>query len=285
MKEITLNNGISIPPIGFGTYPQKDTLVQSAQTAYAVGYRLFDISDNYNNEEYLGKAIETSPQGMVDALVVSKFSQPYRTRELDMCFQESSAKLSGKVDIYLLHWPYPFLWKEQWRKMEALYKNGQCKGIGVCNFEIDRLKELLSICEIKPVINQIERHPLFQQQELVDYCTNNNLIVMSYAPVARHNKELFESDLLKELAEKYNKTIGQIVLRWNIDTGTIPIPGSKSEAHIIENFDVDDFSLANEEIQAINGLECGKRIRFDPKTRFKKTEKIRFALTKVGINI
>lgn len=278
MDHIVLNNGLNIPCFGFGTYPQKEELENSVKIAYNAGYRMFDIADNYHNEEFLGRAIEASTDQMCDAVVISKFSQPNRTKRLEVCFEESLNKLSNKIDIYLLHWPYPYLWKEQWRRMEKLYLDGKCKGIGVCNFEIDKLKELLSFCQVKPVINQIERHPLFQQKEIVDFCKANDIIVMCYSPMARYDKSLFENEEIIDIARKYNKTVGQIILRWNLETGCIPIPGSKSKEHIVENADILDIHLTNEEMQIIQELDCGKRIRFDPKSRFSFRDKCYFLL-------
>ena len=283
MDNIKLNNHLLIPCIGFGTFPQKDELFVSVSEAIIDGYRLFDTSDNYNNEDFLGSAIKTHViQNTTDNLIViSKFSQPFRTRILKQCFAESKEKLNNYLNIYLLHWPYPFLWKTQWRIMEDLYLSGKCQAIGVCNFEIDKLRALLKICRVKPAINQIERHPMFQQNDIVNYCKENGIQVMSYSPVARHNKELFNSKILKRIAEKYNKTVNQVILRWDIDTGTIPIPGSRSVEHIKENIDLFDFSLDKDELEQILSLESGKRIRFDPKTRFNWKEKIRFLFLRI----
>lgn len=283
MDMIELNNGLKIPAIGYGTYPQKETLAKNAAEALSAGYRLFDTADNYKNESFLGQAIRENA-GFGEALVISKFSQANRTKALETCFEESRERLSGKLDIYLLHWPYPYLWKEQWRRMEKLYAEGRCKAIGVCNFETDRLRELLAFCKIPPAVDQIERHPMFQQREIVSFCRDNGIRVMCYSPTARHDAELFGSEVLKALAEKYGKTVGQIILRWDVDTGTIPIPASGSAAHIRENMDIGDFRLTEEEIAGIDALERGKRIRFDPKTRFSLKQKVRFALTRAGLS-
>ena len=281
MEELRLNNNMMIPVIGFGTHPQKEELVKSVDVAIEKGYRLFDTSDNYYNEEFLGKAIANRmDEDRKKIVVISKFSQPYRTKEVEKCFWESQGKVSNALNIYLLHWPYPFLWKKQWRAMEKLYLSGKCQAIGVCNFEVNKLKKLLKFCKVKPVINQIERHPLFQQNDIVEYCKGNDIQVMAYSPVARHDKDLFESKELKDIAEKYSKTISQVVLRWDIDTGVIPIPGSRSEEHIEENFKIFDFSLNEKELDQISKLEMGKRIRFDPKKRFSKKEIFRFLLAR-----
>ena len=276
-KELVLNNGFSIPVIGFGTFPYKGPLITCIPKAVEKGFGLIDTSDNYQNETFVGKGL--SQVDLSKVAVISKFSQPYRTNELVTCFEESRKNL-GAINIYLLHWPYPFLWKKQWRKMGELYIAGKCDAIGVCNFDLGYMKELLSFCRVKPAINQIERHPMFQQQELVDFCQENDIAVMAYSPVARMDKELHESPILKELSAKYGKTVSQIILRWDIDTGCIPIPASSSEKHIEDNYDVFDFVLNNDEIDAINNLERGKRIRFNPRTRFSKKEKLKMMLYK-----
>lgn len=271
-----LNNGYSIPIIGFGTYPYKEPLITCLPKAIkGYGVELIDTSDNYQNEEYVGKGLAQVDLSKV--AVISKFSQPLKTNELKMCFEESKANL-GIINIYLLHWPYPYLWKKQWRKMEELYLSGKCDAIGVCNFDLGYMKEMLKFCKVKPSINQIERHPMFQQQELVDYCQKNDIAVMAYSPVARMDKKLHTNPVLKDIAKKYGKTVSQIILRWDIDTGCIPIPASSSEKHIAENFDIFDFILSEDEIDAINGLESGMRIRYNPRMRFSIKEKLRMMI-------
>ena len=268
----TLNNGLDIPQMGLGTYPYKSVLEKNIPIAHVVGYRLIDTSDNYNNEEYVGKGLNKCD--LSETFVITKFSQPFRTNDLEKCFEESKKKI-GAINIYLLHWPYPYLWKRQWRKMEELYLSGKCEAIGVCNFDLRYLKELLSFCKVRPVINQFERHPLFQQQELVNYCHDNDITVLAYSPLARMDKELFENPVLKEIARKYGKSVSQVILRWDIDTNCIPIPASSSERHISENCDVFDFVLNEEEIAIINSLDSGKRIRYNPRTRFSRKERVK----------
>lgn len=275
-----LNNGYSISIIGFGTFPYQESMIACIPKAILRnGVKLIDTSDNYQNEEYVGKGLAQVELSQVT--VISKFSQPLRTNELEECFEESKKKL-GSINIYLLHWPYPYLWKKQWRKMEELYLSGKCDAIGVCNFDLDYMKELLDFCKVKPVINQIERHPMYQQQELVDFCMKNDIAVMAYSPVARMDNRLHKSPVLKEIADKYGKTTSQVILRWDIDTGCIPIPASSSEQHIAENYDIFDFILKEEEIDAINSLEAGMRIRFNPRTRFTRNQKIEMLMYRCG---
>lgn len=271
-KNKQLNNGYSIPLIGYGTFPQKESLVSNIPLAIKIGYRMVDCSDNYRNEEFIGRGLkETDTSNIV---VVTKFSQPFRTHELETCFEESYQKL-GRINVYLLHWPFPFLWKRQWRKMEDLYLSGKCDAIGVCNFDLGYLKELLSFCRVKPAINQFERHPIYQQRELCEFCHNNDIAVMSYSPVARMDKTLHESAIMKQISEKYKKTVSQVILRWDIDTNCIPIPASSSLNHIKENWDLYDFSLDEKDVEEINNLEIGKRIRFNPRTRFSFRKKVK----------
>ncbi len=276
-----LNNGYLIPVIGFGTYPYKEPLITCLPKAIkGFGVELIDTSDNYQNEEFVGKGLAQVDLSKVT--VISKFSQPLRTNELKKCFEESKANL-GNINIYLLHWPYPYLWKKQWRKMEELYLSGKCDAIGVCNFDLGYMKEMLKFCKVKPVINQIERHPMFQQQKLVNFCKNNDIAVMAYSPVARMDKRLHENPVLKNIAEKYGKTTSQVIMRWDIDTGCIPIPASSSDKHIAENYDIFDFNLIEEEIDSVNSLETGERIRFNPRTRFSKGDRIIMLMYRAGM--
>lgn len=265
---------LSLPVIGYGTFPNTEELLESIPKAYKAGYRLVDTSDNYDNEEYIGKGI----LNYKDCILITKFSQPYRAYEVKRCFSESSERLLRKPDIYLMHWPYPFLWKIIWRQMEELYLKGECNAIGVCNFKVKRLKQLLRFCRVKPIINQIERHPLFQQNEIVRFCKNNSIQIMSYSPVARQTPILHNSEILKELSRKYGKSINQIILKWHITKETIPIPASKSEEHIKENIALFDFELLDDEIMKIDALEKNMRIRYDPDKRFGKKERFYFFL-------
>ncbi|MCR4650154.1 MAG: aldo/keto reductase [Lachnospiraceae bacterium] len=279
METFRLSNGYEIPVIGYGTYPQKESLPRNLVNAYRAGYRLFDTSDNYDNEAYLGEGLTEIDRN--DCVVITKYSRSMGEVHFADAFKNSRDKLKSNPDIYLLHWPYPFLWKYHWRQMEKLYLAGEVKAIGVCNFEVDKLEALLRFCKVPPVIDQIERHPLFQQKDIVEYCDSHDIRVMSYSPVARGNKELMESPVLKEIAGKYNKSIGQIILRWDIDTGTIPIPGASGEDHIRDNIDIFDFELTDEELGRISELDSGVRIRFAPKTRFTLKQKIQFLIKRL----
>lgn len=264
-----LSNGLVLPIIGYGTFPQKESLLETLPIAISEGYTLIDTSDNYFNESYVGKALEENENGSV--IVVTKNSDPYTN--VRKSFELSRKKLNNFTDIYLLHWPFPFLWKRMWREMEALYANGECSAIGVCNFDEKKIKKLLKFCKIKPMINQIECHPDFQQRGLINLCRTNNIQIMSYSPLARMDKKLLENPVIMRLAEKHNKKPSQIILRWNIQEGLLPIPGASSALHVSENISIFDFDLSANDMREINMLDCGNRVRLDPNKCFTMKQK------------
>lgn len=279
MHEFVLNNGMNIPVIGYGTFPNKEALEKAIPVAVSKGFRLIDTSDNYLNEINVGNAYSAlSEEDRKGLVILTKYSNPLKTPVFNSVFESSVKKIykdaNHDVDIYLLHWPYPHLWKKQWRKMEKLYSQGRCKAIGVCNFEKDKLEELLKFAKVKPMINQIECHPMFQQNEIVEFCKANEIQIMSYSPFARMDKRLTENKVLTEIAVQCGKNVLQVILRWNYQRGFIPIPASTSEKHIESNIDIFDFSLSDEQMEKINELDSGMRIRFDPKTRFTMVQRI-----------
>ena len=215
-KSIALSNGLEIPLLAQGTYPQKEELIATVKNAYNVGYRIFDTSDNYHNEKYYGDGLSLLENNN-DVITITKFSSPLE--KWDTVFERSISdiylgKKKGKL-IYLLHWPYPYLFKKIWKWMEQLYLDGRCDAIGVCNFEIEHLEELLKDCRIVPMLNQIEIHPMFQQKELEEYCHNKGIQVMAYSPFARMSKQLVENNTLVEIARKNNTSITKVISSWN----------------------------------------------------------------------
>lgn len=274
---MVLYNGLEIPDKGAGTYSYKEELVQGIPEMVKIGYRLFDTSDNYHNEEYLGRGLTQVSGDILDGItVVTKFSDPRLS--VRRSFEKSKKKLfpgsDRAQDVYLMHWPYPFMWEKLWRDFENLYMEGKCKAIGVCNFNEEKLEQILSICRIKPMINQIECHPMFQQRGILDICDREGIQVMSYSPLARINSELYENELLQTISQAHNKSISQIILNWNISEGRIPIPATCTSSHMEENYSVSDFQLSLEEMSLIDSLERGMRIRFDPDTRFTFAHKV-----------
>lgn len=276
MDYITLNNGFVLPVVGMGTYPQKEELKELIPEAFRLGYTLFDTSDNYLNEKFYGQGYYSSvdkerPQ---NGITITKFSYPFE--DFRWVYEKSIKNIYGSHQrenlVYLLHWPYPYLYPHIWKFMEDLYIEGKCEAIGVCNFETEHLSVLLETCRIKPMINQIECHPFFQQKEICRMCGENSIQIMAYSPIGRMDPRLISHPLLNKLAEKYSKSIVQIILRWHIEQGRIIIPATKNPSRLEENICIFDFALTKREVEKINELECGLRIRFDPNERFTKNE-------------
>lgn len=225
-KKIRLQNGMELPPIGYGTFPYKEELRQSIPFAIQTGYRLIDTSDDYQNYAFVGEGVQASTPND-DIIIEGKISLPYKPEEIRSLVINYKRQLNLEnkpLDVLLLHFPYPHIFTDSWHEMEKLYDDGLCRAIGVCNFEITHLEKLMKACRIKPMINQFELHPMFRQKELCEYCEKQGIAIMSYSPLARMNKNLFASEIIQGLAEKHNKEIAQIILRWNIQHGYIPIP-------------------------------------------------------------
>jgi diketogulonate reductase-like aldo/keto reductase len=285
-----LYNGMKLPDIGAGTYPFKEELISAIPELAEIGYRLFDTSDNYRNEQYIGEGLsKVSTDILKDITVITKYSNP--RKKVSKAFEESSRLLfsktatpNRKADIYLMHWPYPYLWEERWKEMENLYLAGKCKAIGVCNFNEEKLKKLLSICRVKPTINQFECHPMFQQKEVQDICRQEHIQVISYSPLARINKDLFNNITLNKIAQTHGMKISQVILKWNVSEGRIPIPASKNKIHMKDNYSSFDFVLSDSEKAEIDALERGLRIRFDPDKRFSLLHKICFFAYSIYVN-
>lgn len=282
---VLLNNGYEIPMLGFGTHPNKENLIEIIPNALHIqgGYRMFDTSDNYHNEKFLGEALKTKFDefGRENLFLITKFSAGTSASKFASVFKTSLENLfpnreNESIDIYLMHWPYPFLYRSIWKKMEEKYLAGECKAIGVCNFEVKHLQKLMKNCRIKPMLNQIECHPFFRQAEICSYCEEHQIQIMSYSPLARMNENLMNCSELEKLAGKYKKTVGQIILRWDFQHKYITLASSKSAAHMKLNRDIFDFCLTEDEMKVIDSLDCGMRIRFDPNKRFTLKQKVLF---------
>ena len=277
-----LYNGVEIQDTGAGTYPFKEELLTAVPELVRLGYRLFDTSDNYRNEQFLGEGLSGLDAETLDQItVITKYSDPRKS--VRDAFEESSRKIfsktarsSRKADIYLIHWPYPYLWERRWAEMEDLYLQGQCRAIGVCNFNTEKLERLLSVCRVKPMINQFECHPMFQQKEIQEMCRREGIQVISYSPLARINKELYDNEILKTISLAHGKSVSQVILKWNVAEGRIPIPASCNAAHMKDNIALSDFELSGSELSDIDSLERGLRIRFDPDRRFSIIHKAGF---------
>ncbi|MDD6796249.1 MAG: aldo/keto reductase [Clostridiaceae bacterium] len=253
-----LANGLKMPSIGFGTYKAGTNEETEKIVKYAIksGYRQIDTAFFYGNEVGVGKGIKESGVKREDIFLVTKlWNDDHGYENTIKAFNRSLKNLQvDYLDLYLIHWPNK-LSSETWRAFEELYKGGKVRAIGVCNFKIGHLEKLMKTAEIMPMINQIEIHPLSSKQRMLDFCSKNNIQLVAWSPIMRG--KLFENKLMIELSKKYNKSIAQIILRWHIQRGVIPIPKSSNVNRIKENLDVFDFELSNEDMKIVNSMNEG----------------------------
>lgn len=253
-----LSNGVKMPSIGFGTYKSGNDEDTAKVVKYALetGYRQIDTASFYGNETGVGNGIKASSVKREDIFLVTKlWNYDHGYEKTIDAFNKSLEKLQvDYLDLYLIHWPNK-LNAETWRAFEHLYKSGKVKAIGVCNFKIEHLEELKKTAEIMPMVNQVEMHPQNSKDKMLEYCNKNNIQLVAWSPIMRG--KVFSNELIIELAEKYKKTIAQIVLKWHVQRGVIPIPKSSNEGRIKENFNIFDFELSKGDMDAINGLNEG----------------------------
>ena len=263
-----LANGIQIPEIGLGVYKMQagEEMNRAVGEAYRLGYRLFDTAQMYGNEAALGDALRENRIPREDVFLISKVNNTNQWYEPTLAsLHETLEKLQTPyLDAFLIHWPGQDRARtySTWEAMEQAYREGIVKSIGVCNFEISQLEALLHHCRIQPMINQIEHTPLLHDPELLAFCRAHEIQVMAWAPLLRGNF----GETLGKIAEHYHKTTAQLLLRWNIQQGLIPIPKSKNPERLAENFDVFDFSISTEDMERLNSMNVGKRTSFDPLT-------------------
>lgn len=269
-SKVTLNNGVNMPWLGLGVFLAKEGLevVQAVKTAFKQGYRSIDTAAIYNNEEGVGLAIsESIAEGIItreDIFVTTKVWNSDQGYETTLsAFNKSLKKLNlDYVDLYLIHWPVKGKYKETWLALEKLYAEGKVKAIGVSNFQVHHLDDLLQDASVIPAVNQVEFHPLLAQEELRAYAQKKGIQLEAWSPLGQGN--LLEHDLLKQIAAKHGKTTAQIILRWDLQLGVVTIPKSVKEHRIIENANVFDFELDAEDMAAIATLNENKRFGSDP---------------------
>lgn len=239
-------------------------LPKSIKECMKNNFNFFDTSRAYGESEFnLGYCLKD--YNRKDYYIATKVSNSWQFKDdVRQCLELSLKDLNTDyVDVYLLHWPVTNHWLHSWKVMEELYKEGKCKSIGVCNCNIHHLEELKNHAEIMPMVNEFECHPLFTQNELRTYCKENNIKVMAYTSTARMDERLKKTSLVP-IAKKYNKTIAQIILRWHIQIGNIPIVNSTKPNHIRENIQIYDFELTTDEIKSITAININSRLRYDP---------------------
>ncbi|MGG0796491.1 aldo/keto reductase [Brevibacillus laterosporus] len=261
----TLANGVVKPWLGLGVYKADDgaEVEQAIRMALEAGYRSIDTAAIYENEAGVGKAIRDSKIPREEIFVTTKVWNTEQGYESTLqAFDTSLQKLGlDYIDLYLVHWPVPGKYKETWRALETLYKKGLVRSIGVSNFHIHHLEDLLSVCEVKPMLNQIEMHPYLIQKELRQYCEQHGIYVEAWRPLMRGNLEV---PLVQEMAERYQKTPAQIVLRWDLQHNVLVIPKSVKKERIIENAGLFDFELTDADMALLDGLNRDQRFGPDP---------------------
>lgn len=270
-----LNNGVKMPWLGFGTYKAKsEECIEGVKEALNAGYTHIDTASFYGNEESIGIAIKQSNIDRSNIFLVSKVWNEDQGYENTLKSFEASIKEldTDYLDLYLIHWPLK-LSRETWKAMEKLYSEGKVRAIGVSNFNIEHLKYIMDICEVAPMVNQIEFHPELIQHDLIDFCKLNKIQMEAWSPLMRGR--IFQIPLFKILSEKYNKTISQIVLRWDLQMGFVTIPKSTNIERIIENTDIFDFEISIEDMIQIEKLNKGLRIGMDPDEIFNDISKIK----------
>ena len=266
MENITLNNGVEMPILGFGVYQMNDAseCEKSVLDAIEAGYRLIDTASAYGNEEAVGNAIKKSGVPRKELFITTKlWISDAGYEKAKQAFELSLKKLQlDYLDLYLIHQPYGDIYGS-WRAMEEFYKEGKIKAIGVSNFHPDRIMDLMVHNEIKPAINQIETHPFTQQIETQNFLQENNVQIQSWGPFAEGKNDMFTNELLVSIGAKYNKSVAQVILRWLTQRDVIAIPKSVKKERIIENFNIFDFELDVEDMNAIAALDTKQSVFFD----------------------
>ena len=266
MKKIILNNGVEMPILGFGVFQITDEAEceRSVVEAIESGYRHIDTAASYMNEEAVGKGIKRSGVPREELFITSKlWIQKNGYEGTKKAFENSLKRLQlDYLDLYLIHQPYGDVYGE-WRAMEDLYREKKIRAIGVANFHPDRLMDLMIHNEIKPAINQIEVNPFQQQIETHKFLVENNVQTEAWAPFAEERNNIFQNELLLSIATKYNKSVGQIILRWVTQRGIIALAKSTHKERMVENINILDFELSTEDMAAITTLDTNTSSFFD----------------------
>lgn len=266
MKSVKLSNGVAIPAIGMGMWKNiiPSSVNRTVKASIEAGYTHFDSAQVYRNEEMLARALEKNKFDRKNLFITTKIANANQAEgRFRNSLDDSLRKLRTEyVDLLLLHFPVSRTRSQAWKMMEESYSQGKAKSIGVSNYTIKHLEQLLSECSVKPMVNQVELHVYLQQPELLEFCKKHDILVEAYSPLA-HGHGL-KNPVLEDIAKKHNKTPAQIMIRWCLEVGTLPLPKSTHPDRINQNIDVFDFKLDNDDMDKIKGLESGLRTCWDP---------------------
>jgi 2,5-diketo-D-gluconate reductase A len=266
IPSVTLNNGVGMPLLGFGVFQMHDAeeCERSVYEAIRTGYRLIDTAASYGNEEAVGKAIKRSGVAREELFVTTKlWIQDAGYERTKPAFERSLQRLQLEyLDLYLIHQPFGDVYGA-WRAMEELYREGRIRAIGVSNFYPDRVMDLIVHNQVVPAVNQIETHPFNQQIETQAFLQENTVQIESWGPFAEGQHNIFENEVLRSIADTYQKTVAQVILRWLTQRGVVAIPKSVRKERIVENFNVFDFQLSPEDMAPIGTLDTKTSSFFD----------------------
>ncbi|SDJ05814.1 2,5-diketo-D-gluconate reductase A [Frankineae bacterium MT45] len=267
VPNVTLNNGVEIPQLGFGVFQVKpaDT-VEAVSAAFKVGYRHIDTAEMYGNEKEVGQALQQSGLDRADVFVTSKLNNPFHGFDSALrAFDQTLTDLQlEKIDLFLIHWPQPKTGDivQTWKAFERIYAEGRARAIGVSNFHPHHLRRLHEETEITPAVNQIEAHPYLTQQELLDFDAEHGIATEAWSPIARGR--VLDDPTVTSIARDHGKSPAQVVLRWHIQLGSIVFPKSVTPSRIQENFEIFDFELTPAEVGLISALNKNERTGPNP---------------------
>ncbi|MCC3373328.1 aldo/keto reductase [Cohnella sp. REN36] len=263
----TLRNGVKMPWLGLGVWKMSNDaeVVNAVRAAIDAGYRSIDTAMIYRNEEGVGQAVKESGVPREELFVTTKIWNDDQGYDQALAAFEASKRRLGLdyIDLLLIHWPGKDKFVDTWRALEKIYADGQVRAIGVSNFKVHHLETLARHSDLAPMVNQIEFHPLLTQRDTLAYCRDHGIQLEAWSPLMQGN---LDQPVLQELAAKYGKTPAQIVLRWDLQQGVVTIPKSSNPRRIAENAELFDFSLTEDEVRRIEGLNEDRRFGADPDT-------------------
>ena len=263
VPDLTLNNGVTIPQLGFGVFQiPPDATRKATLTALEVGYRHVDTAQMYGNEAGVGQAVRDSGLDRGDVFVTSKLNNSFHAYDDALAaFDKSLAELEFEyLDLFLVHWPMPAVgnFVETWRAMEEIYRSGRSKAIGVSNFQPNHLDRLRAETDVVPAVNQVEVHPYFTQQDVRSYGVEHGIVTEAWSPIAQG--KVLDDPTIGRIAKRYGKTPAQVTLRWHIQRGDVVFPKSATRSRVQENFAIFDFELADDDVTDISLLDREERI-------------------------